>query len=753
MKPQLESRHKLFAAIFAGGIQSRLFLLITLVLLPMALLLVYTNYQHYRAMRRSELQNEMEMAQGAATTFSVYVKSIQQQLLILGQGIGADAASPDRITTELLQATVERTPAIRDLSLLDADGRVVASSNMAMKGRVVAGHPYFQKIVSGAAYAISDLFLHDGQRQKPTFVVASAIRSKGGELLGAIAAGIGIENVQGLTLMQDRPAEGTLAIFDGQGMIVYMNPNMPLSWEERLRWQNEDILLQRALQDKKAQIGVMETTELQGQWLAARVPIGDLDWIAGARRPTEVAFGPLRKALLQDGMLGMVLVIVAFLIASVLARTISRPIMRLEQDVLHMSDGQISQWEEVKSPTEVRSLRRNVTAMATNLINAKLAADAANRVKSEFLANMSHELRTPMTVIMGSIELLQTKGVEPEQLQLLELADSSAQRLLGLIEDLLDFSRLEAGRLRIKDSVFELRQCMQLAVETFQKPTQDKGVRLVCEVDTELPKYLFGDPERLGQILLNLVGNSVKFTDKGEIRIRAMRKNERLILSVTDTGIGIPADSLQQIFQPFTQVDGSTTRRHEGTGLGLAISKELAELMGGEIGVTSTLGQGSTFFLDIPLRPAELPEETAATVPWSPQEPRRTLRALLVEDDAAVREVMKNLLGRRGLELTVAQNGSQALDIWRRDTIDLIFMDLQMPGMNGFEATREIRKAEQGLARRTFICALTAHVRAEDLQCCMAEGMDGFLAKPLSIDQLDIVLQKYAERVGPTPTL
>lgn len=748
MKPEQEARQGPFAAIFTGGIRARLFLLITLILLPMALLLVYTNYQHYRSMRRSELQNEMEMAQGAATTFAVYVNGIQQQLIILGQAIGADAPHPDRKTNELLQTTAERSPAIRDLSLLDADGRVVASSNTEMVGRVVAGHSYFQKIVAGAVYALSDLFRHDGERQTPTFVVALAIRGEGGEFLGAITAGIGIENVQGLTLMQDRPEAGTLAIFDGQGTIVYTNPHMPLSWEERLRWHDKDILLQRALQERKAQIGVIETTELQGEWLAARVPIGDLDWIAGARRPTEVAFGPLRQTLLHDVVLGMVLVIAAFLLASVLARTISRPIMRLEQDVLNMSDGQIARREEVKCPAEIRSLRHNVTAMATSLIGAKQAADAANRVKSEFMANMSHELRTPMTVIMGSIEILQTKGDETDKRQLLEFSYDSAQRLLGLIEDLLDFSRLEAGRLRVKNSVFELRSCVQLAVETFRKSAQDKDVRLAWEVAAELPQYLYGDPDRLGQILLNLVGNAVKFTDEGEVRVRAERKNERLILSVSDTGIGIPADKLQQIFLPFMQVDGSTTRRHEGTGLGLAICKELAELMGGEIGVTSTLGRGSTFFLDIPLRPAELPEETTRTAPWPRQEPSRTLRALLVEDDAAVREVMKNLLGQRGLEVTIAQNGFRALDIWRSDTIDLIFMDLQMPGMNGFEVTREIRKAEQGLARRTFICALTAHVRAEDLQRCMAEGMDGFLAKPLSLEQLDNILQKYAEGRG-----
>ncbi len=742
MKPRrLEARQGPSAAIFAGGIRARLFLLITLVLLPMALLLVYTNYQHYRTMRRSELQNEMEMAQGAATTFAVYLNGIQQQLFILEQAIGADAPYADRKTTELLKATAEQSPAIRDLSLLDATGRVVASSNAAMMGRMAAGHPYFQKIVAGEPYALSDLFAEDDERQTPTFVVASAIRGDDGELLGAIAAGIGIENVQGLTLMQDRPAEGTLAIFDGQGTIVYMNPHMPLSWEERLRWRNKDNLLQHALQEKKARIGVMETTELQGEWLAARVPIGDLDWIAGARRPTEVAFGPLRQALLHDVVLGMVLAIMAFLLASILARTISRPIMRLEQDVLHMSDGQIVQRKEVKSPAEIRSLRHNVTAMATSLIGAKQAADDANRVKSEFMANMSHELRTPMTVIMGSVELLQTMDVDSEKRQLLEFAYNSAQRLLGLIDDLLDFSRLEAGRLRVKDSVFELRKCVQLAVETFRKPAQDKKVRLAWEVTAELPQCLHGDPDRLGQILLNLVGNAVKFTDEGEVRVRAVRKDERLIFSVSDTGIGIPADRLQQIFHPFIQVDGSTTRRHEGTGLGLAICKELAELMGGEIEVTSTLGQGSTFFLDIPLRPAQLPEETTAALRSSHEQPQ-TLQALLVEDDAAVREVIKDLLSRRGLDVTLAQNGSQALDIWRSAAIDLIFMDLQMPDMDGFETTRQIRKAEQGLGRSTFICALSAHVRAEDQQRCMAQGMDAFLAKPLSLDQLDIVLQK-----------
>jgi len=242
------------------------------------------------------------------------------------------------------------------------------------------------------------------------------------------------------------------------------------------------------------------------------------------------------------------------------------------------------------------------------LIQAKTTAEDANRIKSEFLTNMSHELRTPMTVILGSVEYMQQSETDAVKRQLLEFVYDAGQRLLAIIDDLLDFSRIEAGRLRIEDVAFDLESCVQRAVEMFSKCAEEKGLRLTWSVHPQVPRHILGDPHRLGQILVNLVGNAVKFTEQGEVRVRVRISGDELLFEVRDTGIGIPADKLGLIFQPFTQVDGSMTRRHEGTGLGLAICKDLVEMMGGKIGVTSTQGQGSVFSFQHPLRRAAVAE-------------------------------------------------------------------------------------------------------------------------------------------------
>jgi PAS domain S-box-containing protein len=377
--------------------------------------------------------------------------------------------------------------------------------------------------------------------------------------------------------------------------------------------------------------------------------------------------------------------------------------------------------------------------MEQDLLMAKQVAEDASLAKSQFLANRSHELRTPMTVIMGSLELLKKSWAAPEREHLLEMADTSADRLLELIDDLLDISRIEARQLKIEEQPFDLRSCIRQAMEMFASTARRRGLLLHWTVDPQLPEQVSGDPVRLEQVLINLVGNAVKFTRNGEVSVNVVRKAGELVFSVRDTGIGIPADKISDLFRLFTQVDSSLTRTYGGTGLGLAISKELVEMMGGTLEAESDVGKGSIFTFTIPLTEVEKGVEPAPAEATG--DSCGPLQVLLAEDDPTVRDLVRMILDKRGLTVSTAANGREAVDLWKAGGVDLILMDLQMPEMNGLEATRQIRELENGQARRVCIFALTAHARPEDRQECLSAGMDGFLAKPIHVEELNRLIE------------
>ena len=383
------------------------------------------------------------------------------------------------------------------------------------------------------------------------------------------------------------------------------------------------------------------------------------------------------------------------------------------------------------------------------LQQAKAAAESASRTKSEFLASMSHEIRTPMNAIMGIADLLAKTKLSPEQDKYVQIFRRAGDNLLNLINDILDLSKVEASQIELERTGFSLNDHLGKVTEMVAARAQEKGLVLVCEIAPNVQTELIGDPTRLRQVLLNLLGNAVKFTESGEVSLRVTRDADSAVptalrFSVSDTGIGIPGEKLGQIFERFTQADSSTTRRFGGSGLGLTISKRLVELMGGRIWVESEIGKGSIFAFAVPLEVRTAAHRSATVlVNEGPEPPLLALRILLVEDSADNRTITVAYLQDTPYRIEIAENGAVAYEKFTAGHYDLVLMDRQIPVMDGLTATRAIRAWEQTCQRPpTPIIALTASALKGDREKCLAAGCTAFLTKPI---KQDVLLQAIKE--------
>ena len=421
-----------------------------------------------------------------------------------------------------------------------------------------------------------------------------------------------------------------------------------------------------------------------------------------------------------------------------------RRFMELRKAPVRDADGEIVGTQTIFWDVTQRKLAQEA------LLEAKESAEFASRAKSDFLANMSHEIRTPLNAVIGMTELVLGEQLTTSQREYLEMVKESGESLLAIINDMLDFSKIEAGKLELFPVDFNLRDRLARTVKPLKARARGKSVELELQVSQDVPDCLTGDFERLRQVIVNLVGNAIKFTDEGEVLLgvdlESQADNQTVLrFSVADTGVGIPQDKIARVFDAFEQADNSLTRRHAGTGLGLTISSRLVELLGGRIWVESELGKGSRFQFTACFQLRQASTTTSHKNEQLSEKPSliKPLKILLAEDSPTNQKLTVGLLSQWGHKVTVAQNGFEAIALFQQQEFDLLLMDVQMPEMDGLQATAAIREKETPSDHRIPIIALTAHAMPEDRKRCLDAGMDGYVTKPISQQALQDAIESF----------